>query len=303
MRPPKNTPSPPTARVLAVLETLAEATDVGLSLSEVARALKLNISTTAAILATLDQAGYVERLPNRAYQLGSGLFGLLAGLRSRYPLLGAADDELNRLSATTTCAASLARISADDTEVILTVGTVQEFETPIGHRMPLYPPYGSVAIAWRDPDSIDEWLTTAPEPLSRKQILELRTIVAEIRHRGYAVYSLTQDVQTVVSQIRDLLSQVDDHAPADALRRLLLNSAIGAKIYTDAELGQPRNRSVGYLIAPVFGPDQQPRYLVTLHVMRETVPTENLDRYAAALLQAAATLTAAQGGQWPAGKV
>lgn len=275
-----------------MLEVLAGSPSSGLSLTEIARTAGLSIATASAILATMDQAGYAERLPNRAYQLGPAPLRLLAGLRARYPLLGAADEELSRLSATAGCGCTLARINADDIEVILSAGAVDEFETLAGHRMPLYPPQGSVAVAWRSAEAIDEWVPTAPAPLTDKAVDELRSRLAGIRERGYAVYCVERDARTTVDEIRRLLGQVDDHAPSEALRRLLFNAVAGVKVYTTAELATRRRRSVSYVIAPVFGPDQQPRYLVSLHVMHDALPADELDRYIDALLQTTTALTA-----------
>lgn len=292
-------PSPPTARVFAVLEALAESSSSGLSLSEVSRELALSTSTTASILATMDASGYVERLPNRAYRLGPGLIRLLAGLRSRYPLLGAADEELSRLSAVAGCGCTLARINAEDLEVVLTVGTVDEFDTRVGQRMPLHPPHGSIAVAWRSPAKIDEWLSDAPDPLAPNEIAAVHSTLAEIRERGYAVYNVKRDVQTMVHQIRDLLGQADDHAPTEVLRRLLLSAVVGIGTYSSDELTDWRRRPVSYVIAPVFGPDEQPRYLVSLHIMRDAVSVADLNLYIEALVQTATTLTKVGGGSWP----
>lgn len=282
-----------------MLEALADSASGGLSLSDVAHKLGLSMSTTASILATMDEAQYVERLPNRAYRLGPGLVRLLAGLRSRYPLLGAADEELSRLSALVGRGCTLARINADDLEVVLTVGTVDEFETRVGQRMPLHPPHGSIAVAWRSPDSINEWLSDAPDPLAPDEIATVRSTLTEIAARGYAVYNVKRDVQTMVHQIRQLLGQAGDHAPTEVLRRLLLSAVAGIGIYSTAELADRRRRPVSYVIAPVFGPDRQPRYLISLHIMRDAVSADDLDHYIDALLQTATTLTKVGGGHRP----
>lgn len=294
-----STQSPPTARALAVLEALAECSESGITSSEIARGLGLSTSTTAAILATMQDAGYVDRLEDRKYQLGPGLLRLLAGLRRRYPLLGAADEELARLSGAAGCGATLSRITPDVLEVILTVGTVNEFESRAGQRMPSHPPYGSVAVAWQSRAGIDEWLSASPEPLTPELRDELLETLAGIAERGYAVYSVDQDVGAKVGQIRHLLGQIHDALPNEALRRLILTVVGGVRIYSTDELAQPRRRPISYLIAPVFGPDRQPRYLVSLHLMRDSVTPDELDRMVEALLTAAAALTASVGGQWP----
>jgi DNA-binding IclR family transcriptional regulator len=284
---------------LAILEALADSPSGGLSLSEVARTVGLGTSTAASILATLDEAQYAERLPDRAYRLGPGLLRVLRGLRSRYPLLGAADEELSRLSALVGHGCSLARINADDLEVVFTFGAVDEFETRVGQRMPLHPPHGSIAVAWRPPQSVDDWLFDAPGPLAPDEIADLRDTLAEINERGYAVYNVKRDVQTMVHQIRELLGQADSHTPNEVLRRLLLSAVGGIRIYTNADLADRRRRPVSYVIAPVFGPDQQPRYLVSLHIMSDAVSADDLDHYTEALLASTTALTKLGGGTRP----
>jgi DNA-binding IclR family transcriptional regulator len=211
--------------------------------------------------------------------------------------LGAADDELSWLSAVVGCGCTLARINIDDIEVVLTVGAIDEFDPHIGDRMPLYPPHGSVAVAWRSPEAIDEWLPTAPEPLADEAVDELHSTLAGIRERSYAIYSVDRHLQPAMNEIRHLLGQVGDHAPSEMLHNLLRTAAVGLRIYTTAELATRRRRSVSYIIAPVFGPDQQPRYLVSLRLMRDTVPADELDHYVESLLKTTAALTAlSQGG-------
>lgn len=290
--------SPPTSRVVAVLDALAEAQSGGMSSSQIARAVGLSTSTTASILAALEAAGYVERLPNRDYLLGSGLLRLLGGLRARYPLLGAADEELSRLAEVAGCGCTLSRITEEDLEVILTVGRVDEFAVGARHRLPIYPPFGSVAMAWRSAERIDEWLSSAPDPMTPDEVDELHSSLREIRERCYAVYNIRRDVRTMVTQMAALLSSTEEHAPPHVLRSLVLSAMTGAGVYND--LASRRQRSVSYVLAPVFGPDQQPRNVVALHVMRDAVPPDDLDKYIDAIVHTATTLTKISGGRWPA---
>jgi hypothetical protein len=89
--------SPPTDRVVAVLEYLA-AHPRGASASEVARTLGLNGSTCAVLLASLERAQWVERARDKTYRLGGGLLSVVDAMRARFPLLGAGDTLLRRLS-------------------------------------------------------------------------------------------------------------------------------------------------------------------------------------------------------------
>lgn len=275
-----------------MLEALADAPDEGMTLSAIAHATQMSTSTAAAILSAMVEADYVERLPSRAYLLGPGLVRLMAGVRDRYPLLGAADEELSRLAALGDYGCTLARVNAADTEVVLTAGNTHGLAT--GHRMPLYPPYGGVAVAWRPSEAIDEWLTTAPEPLADHETEALRLTLAGIRERGYAAYAVAHDIGPVVREISQLIGQVNgaDATSGETLRRILLNVATGVKVYTSDELATNRRRSVGYVTAPVFGIDRQPRYLVSLHLMRDAMSADELDRCVAELRHTTAALTA-----------
>jgi DNA-binding IclR family transcriptional regulator len=101
--------APPTERVVGVLNLLA-GQDSGIS---VPRRLDMTSSTCATLLSALDSADYVERSADKTYRLGSGLLALAQALHARFPLLGAAHDELSQLCAELQCAATLTRIAFD----------------------------------------------------------------------------------------------------------------------------------------------------------------------------------------------
>src|SRR2546422_1556470 len=113
--------SPPTDRVVAVLEYLA-ANPRGVSASAAARALGLNGSTCAVLLASLERARWVERARDKTYRLGAGLLSLVDAMRGRFPLLGAGDSLLRRLSQELGCPGVLTRIHAHH---LLPVGTAR----------------------------------------------------------------------------------------------------------------------------------------------------------------------------------
>ena len=173
-------PSPPTARVVAVLEALSAAPD-GLSSSALARDLGLSTSTAATILAALNSTGYVERQADKSYRLGPGLLRLLDGLRRRYPLLGVADVELESLASELDCGVTLARVTTDSLEVILTAGSTEDLDNRAGHRVPLDVPYGAVAMAWQDGAAIDEWLASSKS--GRSATARQRMVLDDIRAR------------------------------------------------------------------------------------------------------------------------
>src|ERR1700682_2581222 len=63
------------ARALAILDALAHS-DHGLGANELARRIGVNPSTASRLLATLEEAGVVERSPGGPYRLGLKLLAL-----------------------------------------------------------------------------------------------------------------------------------------------------------------------------------------------------------------------------------
>ena len=283
-----------------MLDALAAAPQ-GRSSFALARQLGLSNSTTAAILTALHDSAYVERQPDKTYRLGRGLLRILGGLREQHPLLGFADEEVGRLAEQAGVGANFTRITPDDLEVLLCFGATSDLDNHPGHRLPMEPPHGALAMAWRSPEEIEEWLETAPHALSTEQASAQRDTLEDIRHLGYAVYRLQNDPHAVIERIRELLGTVPPDASVAEVRSKLghFASIVGTDAYSAAQLAIRQRRGVSYVIAPVFGPDGQPRYIVSLHVMRESVPQDELDRYVAELTRCTHALTAYVGGRVP----
>ncbi|PLW66758.1 helix-turn-helix domain-containing protein [Pseudohalioglobus lutimaris] len=293
-------PSPPTSRVIAILETLAT-TPEGLSAVEIARRLNLSTSTLSLILMTLREQNYVERLDDRSYRLGFGVLRLLNGVARSFPLLGIANDELNRLHAKFGFGCTLARINADRQEVILAVGSTQSFGIAPGVSVPLQPPHGTIAMAWRSNEDIERWLNSAwwhdPNLRGKHQ----KKVMFDIRKIGLAVHGIQNNVNETINQLRELLTSVQAENPKDILRTKLdqLADIVGTRIYSADELSTRECLGVSHIIAPVFGPEKQPRYLISLHVMQDEVSADDLQQYYEELLASTKVLSKQIGGSLP----
>ena len=88
--------SPPTGRVMDVLATLADSPN-GRTSAELAKTCGISTSTCALVLAELERGSWVTRRGDRRFCLGSGLFGLVHGLRMQFPLLDRGRDALTFL--------------------------------------------------------------------------------------------------------------------------------------------------------------------------------------------------------------
>lgn len=286
--------SPPTSRVVSVLEALA-ASDGGVSGSTLARSLGLSTSTLSLILSTLREAHYVERLPDRSYRLGVGLMNLLTSLQGRFPILAAANEELAQLSATFGCSASLARTYSGGQEVILTVGPTEQLGIKPGVSVPTDPPHGTMTMAWRSPTEVKHWLSKAPSSIRDA----CETGLIEVRQLGYAVYGMRPDAGPMIDHLRDLIVSIQTEPNTDYLHAQLdqLAAIIGSRIYTASELGNGDRKDVSHIIAPVFAADKQPRYLISLHLMKQSVTGDEIATCVKKLLNSACILTKQIGGE------
>ena len=265
----------------------------------IAKRCGLTTSTAALILATLDQLTYVARQSDKTYRLGAGVLRLLAGVQSQFPFLGAANDELDRLSDRLQCGCSIARIGATDQEVILTMGDIpSELGIKPGVRMTSEPPHGLLVMAWKSHAEIENWLASTPEPLSTGDIDRLHHLLADIRKVGFAVYGLNDDVHQLVGRLNELLSGLQNSSSAAMAHMQLDQLASVTEVYTAEIIASRRRLRVSHVISPIFGPEGQPRYLISLHLMRNSVSAEELDNFINELLQSAKLLTSQIGGQW-----
>lgn len=294
------TVSPPTSRVIAVLEALSDSPE-GLAASSMARTLGLSTSTLSLILTTLREMNYVERLPDRSFRLGDGVMRLFNGLRERFPLFGIGNDEINRLFEIFGCGCALARIGHNSQEVVLTAGPTAALGINPGVRLPLDPPHGAIAMAWRSSQEIDQWLLDTPYANNHAGSTDQRDVLASIRDLGFVVYGIRQSGTSIIEQFRDLLGAVQLADSTDSLQRRLGQLAlfVGTKTYTVEELVSRRRRDVSHIIAPVFGADEQPRYLVSLHVMRDSITPDDLQQCIDELLRSTEVLTTHIGGRRP----
>src|ERR1700742_1372350 len=149
--------SPPTSRVMDVLAALSDSAE-GSTSAELAKSCRISTSTCALVLAELERRSWVPRREDRRYTLGSGLFGLVHGLRAQFPLLDRGRETLSFLHTTLGAGCSMSKIAQRHPTTIDAVAHGTDGEHGVGQRFPIGPPFGLVAMAWRDEDAIDGWL-------------------------------------------------------------------------------------------------------------------------------------------------
>lgn len=258
------TKSPPTARVMDVLGALADSPG-GRTSAELAKLCRISSSTCALVLAELEGRGWVARCEDRRYVLGSGLFGLVHGLRLQFPLLDRGRDALRFLHDTLGAGCSMSRIGDRHLVTVDAVGHGTDGEHAVGQRFPIDPPFGLVAMAWREADFVETWLRRVTPRLARAEIAGHQRVLADIRARGYGAWRFDDSHSSLHHRLADVLASLE---PTARVTRQLTTLMTMVTLQSVTHELENELASTEFIVLPVFGRDGQPEYQIEIHLGR-----------------------------------
>ncbi|NUU24283.1 MAG: helix-turn-helix domain-containing protein [Streptomycetaceae bacterium] len=243
-------PSPPTDRVVAVVEFLASRPAEPATVAELVRHLGLNRATCHAVLASLVRAGWVVRDPaERTFTPGPALIAIGRSAESGVPAARAADGELAALVRDLGLSATISYPSGDHVVVgsHIPAGNAEDDPVRVGQRIPLAPPFGPGLVAWGTDADIDRWLARAPHA-DPARLDRFHAVLAGVRRRGYTVESTTPASR----RLRELLTELDSLSPRHRPAVTELLHEVGAIEYLDEDLRDAHPHPVGVMSAPAF---------------------------------------------------
>ena len=297
--------SPPTERVLAVLDYLGEHPHDRFGLSELARRLDLSKPTCLGILTALTQSRYLVRdAQDKTYRLGPQLIALGRTAQESMRVNPSARDELRRLAATYDTTAALSAVIDDRITLLELVGPpgdadrsgIPRESVKVGQSYPFAPPVGLMFVLWDD-EALRTWLAMEPTIALRTDTERLDRVIAECRASGYLVERLTPGGRRLYA----MLAGVSSTLPQE-LRALLgeVVSDIGERVYLAGETcGDGRRRgarsNISVISAPVFDHHRRQAMVVSLHIGRALTDAE-ITKRARGLLISSRALTAQLGG-------
>lgn len=289
--------SPPTARVIAVLDRFATADGRRFGLSELARDLGISKPTCLGILTELTAAGYLVRDP-RTLTYGPGPALIAAGRAAQrgFAAAQAARRRLEPLVARHRTAATVSAVVDDEIMVLDALAAPGLTPARVGERYPFAPPSGLMYVLWGPDEDFERWLAkepTLPVTLDRDR---LRTITARCRAAGYLVESLTPAGMRLYSFLNE--AAAGDLPPEARTLMGELLSGLGERVYLDAELSPGARHPVHLIAAPVHDADGRQDLVLALQVGTTLTGTE-IARRGTALAEAAAAVTAELGGRPP----
>jgi DNA-binding IclR family transcriptional regulator len=272
--------SPPTRRVLDVLETLADSPD-GCTSAELARRCGITTSTCALVLAELEQRGWVARFDDRRYVLDSGLFRLVHGLRAHFPLLDRGRNALNGLHERLAAGCSMSRIGGRHLTIVDSVGHGTDGAHAVGQRFPIDPPFGLVAMAWRDEGAVEAWLQRVTPRLAKAEISQHQQVLADIRERGYGAWRFDEAHTGLRDRLAGVLASLEPTTMVTRQLSKLMTMVTLQSVTRSLETDLP---STEFVVLPIFDGSGQPEYQIEIHLGgMDTLTVDELD---AALRQA-----------------
>ena len=288
--------SPPTQRVVAILDFMAEHPHDRFGLSELARHVGLAKPTCLGIVTTLTESGYLVRdSRDKTYRLGPSLIALGHIAQESMRVSPAAREELRRLSGTFNTTAALAAVVDDRITLLELVGPPgADVGVRVGQSYPFAPPVGLMFVLWDD-DALRDWLGRAPTIPLRTDTQRLDRVIAECRTSGYLVERLTPGGRRLYALMAGMSSKLPDE-----LRALLgeLISDIGERVYLRSEAEARQRHDISVISAPVYDHHRRQIMVVSLQIGRAMTDSE-IARHAKGLTATADALTTGLGGAKP----
>ena len=245
---PGQDPSPPTRRVVAVVELLADRTETPLTLADICRELGISRSTGHAILHTLCTCDWALRDPvSGRYSLGPGLPTTSSPTA---PMSRMLREPLHQLCAAIGMAVCISEVRGDSIAVIDSTAPGSA-RPPVraGLRLPFVAPFGREFVAWAPAAARKEWLD-AVGPVNDVYRARMPKILDEIRNRGYGIERLSDPLLRVYAA----LLAIDDGNVPDPVSVRLAGAVADLTIvdFLPGELTEVEAYPLATISAPIF---------------------------------------------------
>lgn len=282
---PDRTPSPPTRRVVAVVEMLS-GLDRSVTVSEISSTLGISRATATAILAELADTGWAQRDVGLRYRLGPAV----RALANDRPV-SSTQAILAELAAHAACGVTLCSIG----RTTLTIedkclgGSRRNPGVPVGQQIPLRYPAGATVMPRRSEADLGTWLDTASDD-ERSGSDELLSSVSAL---GVAVFRPQHDDDGLVDVLASLLDVMGPELRDNALRSRALTqlAALTSRPYTHAEVTGTATLPISYIAAPVFGTNGALDLEIQMVPLRASVTAAQRASYIDLLRTAAASMS------------
>jgi DNA-binding IclR family transcriptional regulator len=246
-------PALSTSRGLDVIDLLAAFPGRAFTLSEIARAARINIASCHAVLNALVERGYLSRSPNqRAYVLGPALIAAGEAALASQPLVARARQAAQALSADFGLPVLVSGVVGDEIVGLVSIPDAAG-RWPglrVGARLPLVPPIGASFLAWSSEAAIEAWIARSASPQHETLARELHEVLSLTRQRGFQVTLRSPDGRETAALIAEMASGARPPESREGVRRLV--DALDLHVATPDAIEPETRYDVALIAAPLF---------------------------------------------------
>jgi DNA-binding IclR family transcriptional regulator len=286
--------SPPTARVVAVVELLVRAAHTPMRFVDVARELGINQATVHAILMTLCDRGWATRDPvDKTFSVGPALAAIATRTDLIRPVAKAARAAAAELSEETGYSASVIERTGDWLVITAFEGGGMPHRAGIpGDRIPFSPPFGVAFAAWGTIEDQRAWVRRAPVADGAVE-QRLRQVLAQTRDRGFDIDWMTPALAQAAQAIQTLRSpDVPEHVRTTLEQLRAEVATIG---YLADDSPTRHTQPVATISAPVMDQHGRVSLMIGVHPLR-ALTQRQVNTIGRRVTKATAVLTRASTG-------
>lgn len=287
--------SPPTDRVVRVLNLLAAEPSRRFSLAELAHRLGIPKATCLGIAGALVRASYLLRDEDtKTYRLGPALLTLGRATQASVVSLELARPKLLALTERFGHPCTASTVIGDDLVVLERTGLAGSPEqTVVGQRYPYAPPSGVVFAVWQSDQAIEQWLTSYPQvPVDRNRV---DALARSCRKLGYIVERLSDVSVGSFSLLAGLSISHTSPEVTDAFNTIV--AAFPERYYLEEELDADEF-AISDVCAVTYSAHGTPELLLGMFILG-TIGRDELFAIAQGVRDAAIAVTAEVGGHNP----
>ncbi|MFJ9083397.1 IclR family transcriptional regulator [Streptomyces sp. NPDC102384] len=289
-------PAPAAAKALKIIDLLVSHRGEQFTISDIARRTGSSLGSAHAVLAVLEESGYLTRHPaRRTYGLGPALVSAGTAALEQHPAIRAAIERIGPLAAE--LEADVVVSAGTPTEIVSVAvgGTGSRYGPGFreGERVPLVPPLGLVFMAWAPSPEVESWLERAPEAVDRDRV---ELALSAVRGRGYALGLAPSVAGASVPGV----GQADRGRQRDRDRDTWTWTASFDNDYDLPVVDPEREYDLGMASAPVFDADGRVTVAITASGFSPGLGGTEVVRVAEAVKACATVVTKQTRGRFPA---
>ena len=277
--------SPPTERVVRVLNLIASHPRERFTLTEISRQVGISMATCLGIVAELTRSGYLTREPEtKTYGLGPSVLALGQAARNAFASLELVRPELQRLTDQFGLSCTASAVIDNDIVVLERTGLPGQMDraVQVGQRYPYAPPSGIVFAAWQSDSAIDHWLATHP-PVSMDRE-HLQALVRSSRRLGYMVEKFSEVSINSLTLLAGMTALGSTPAVLQAFNEIV--AIFPDRYMLDEELDTSASFPITMICAPTYSMFGTPELLLAMLVFGD-LTSEQIRTYGSALRSAA----------------